>query len=89
MGFCRTNLFKRLESSGFSFLISLARHILRNEVFVYAIENGLPIPMDTGKAEMDEFLEENDNDENVQLNLITDEAEYHKLAKKYYDKLHC
>src|SRR5690606_18401101 len=29
MGFCRTNLFKRLESSGYSFLLSLSRHILR------------------------------------------------------------
>lgn len=87
MGFCRTNLFKRLESSGFSFLISLARHVLRNEVFVYAIENGLPIPIgQQEKAEMNEFLEENDNDDNVELNLITDLAEYHKLAKKYYEQ---
>lgn len=87
MGFCRTNLFKRLESSGFSFLISLARHVLRNEVFVYAIENGLPLPIgQQEKAEMDEFLEENDNDDNLELNLITDLAEYQKLAKKYYDK---
>jgi SNF2 family DNA or RNA helicase len=30
MGFCRTNLFKRLESSGKSFLLSVERHILRN-----------------------------------------------------------
>lgn len=87
MGFCRTNLFKRLESSGFSFLISLARHVLRNEVFVYAIENGLPLPIgQQEKAEMDEFLEENDNGEGVVMNLITDEAEYKKLAKKYYEK---
>jgi superfamily II DNA/RNA helicase len=87
MGFCRTNLFKRLESSGFSFLVSLARHVLRNEIFVYAIENGLPLPIgQQEKAEMDEFLEENDNDEGVVINLITDEAEYKKLAKKYYEK---
>ena len=90
MGFCRTNLFKRLESSGFSFLISLARHVLRNEVFVYAIENGLPIPIgQQEKAEMNEFLEENDNDENIDVNFITDEAEYKKLAKKYYEKCVC
>lgn len=87
MGFCRTNLFKRLESSGFSFLISLARHVLRNEVFIYAIENGLPLPIgQQEKAEMDEFLEENENDEQVELNLITDEKEYYNLAKIYYDK---
>ena len=39
-GFCRINLFKRLESSGFSFLQSVQRHILRNCIFIYAIETG-------------------------------------------------
>jgi len=87
MGFCRTNLFKRLESSGFSFLISLSRHVLRNEVYIYAIENELPLPIgQQEKAEMDEFLEENDNDDNAAINLITDEAEFQKLAEKYYDR---
>lgn len=38
IGFCRTNLFKRLESSGFSFLLSLQRHILRNMVTLHALE---------------------------------------------------
>ena len=38
-GFCRINLFKRLESSGYSFLQSVQRHILRNCIFIYAIEN--------------------------------------------------
>ena len=47
IGFCRTNLFKRLESSGFSFLQSLERHILRNQIYLYAIENGLDIPIGT------------------------------------------
>ena len=36
-GFCRINLFKRLESSGFAFLMSIQRHILRNFIFIYAI----------------------------------------------------
>jgi superfamily II DNA or RNA helicase len=87
MGFCRTNLFKRLESSGFSFLVSLARHVLRNEVFIYAIENSLPLPIgQQEKAEMDEFLEENDNGDGIEMNLITAHKEYQKLAKKYYEK---
>lgn len=47
MGFCRTNLFKRLESSGQAFLLSIERHILRNHVFLHAIENGLPLPIGT------------------------------------------
>ncbi len=47
MGFCRTNLFKRLESSGWSFLQSVERHVLRNFVFLHAIESGLPLPIGT------------------------------------------
>lgn len=47
MGFCRTNLFKRLESSGQAFQLSIERHILRNYVFLHAIENGLPLPIGT------------------------------------------
>ena len=45
MGFCRTNLFKRLESNGFSFLQSIDRHVLRNQIYLYAIENGLDLPV--------------------------------------------
>lgn len=47
IGFCRTNLFKRLESSGHSFLLSVRRHILRNYIYLHAIENGLPLPIGT------------------------------------------
>lgn len=47
MGFCRTNLFKRLESSGQAFILSLERHILRNYVFLHAIEQGQPLPIGT------------------------------------------
>ena len=45
MGFCRTNLFKRLESNGYSFLQSIDRHILRNKIYLYAIENELDLPV--------------------------------------------
>jgi superfamily II DNA or RNA helicase len=50
MGFCRTNLFKRLESSGFAFVQSVERHILRNFVCLHAIEKGLPVPIGTQDA---------------------------------------
>ncbi len=52
MGFCRTNLFKRLESSGASFLLSVERHILRNYLFLHAIEHGKPLPIGTQTAEL-------------------------------------
>ena len=45
IGFCKTNLFKRLESSGEAFLLTLERHALRNEVFLYALREGLPLPI--------------------------------------------
>jgi hypothetical protein len=45
IGFCRTNLFKRLESSGHAFLLSVRRHIVRNYIFLHALENGLPLPV--------------------------------------------
>ncbi len=47
MGFCRTNLFKRLESSGEAFLLSIERHIARNSVFLHALDNALPLPIGT------------------------------------------
>ncbi len=61
MGFCRTNLFKRLESSGYAFLLSLARHAMRNFVYIHAIENNLDLPIGSQETQaMDEFLEEHD-----------------------------
>ena len=47
MGFCRTNLFKRLESSGWAFLQSVQRHILRNFICLHAIETNQPLPIGT------------------------------------------
>jgi len=52
MGFCRTNLFKRLESSGYSFLLSLERHVLRNLITLHAIETEQPIPVGTQESEL-------------------------------------
>lgn len=52
MGFCRTNLFKRLESSGDAFLHSVERHVLRNLLFVQALEQGMPLPIGPQDAEL-------------------------------------
>lgn len=88
MGFCRTNLFKRLESSGYSFLLSLSRHILRNYVFVYAIENKLPLPIGKNISQnLDDFLEDSDTDDDDQneLNLILNPERYLKHAAELYN----
>ena len=72
-GFCRTNLFKRLESSGQAFILSVERHILRNFICIYAIESDLPIPVgtqdiglldtDVSDQDVDLWDEADDNDE--------------------------
>jgi superfamily II DNA or RNA helicase len=52
MGFSRTNLFKRLESGGPAFIQSVERHILRNYIFLHALEQGLDIPLGTQEADI-------------------------------------
>jgi len=69
MGFCRTNLFKRLESSGNAFIQSISRHILRNYIYLYAIENGQPLSIGTQEAEL---LDTRINDEDIDYKLFTD-----------------
>ncbi len=64
MGFCRTNLFKRLESSGEAFQQSLERHVLRNYIFLHAIENDLPLPLgaqDAGLLDPANYDEDTDD----------------------------
>lgn len=63
MGFCRTNLFKRLESGGPAFIQSVERHLLRNYVFIHAIQKSLEIPIGTQGAEyLDALSAEGDLD---------------------------
>lgn len=68
MGFCRINLFKRLESSGASFIQSIDRHILRNYIFLHAIQNGLEIPIGTQNAEL---LDSRNRDEDSDSTIAT------------------
>jgi superfamily II DNA or RNA helicase len=75
MGFCRTNLFKRLESSGEAFQQSIERHILRNHIFLHAIENNLPLPLgtqDSGLLDMGNYDEDVD-DESAGAELIEED----------------
>ena len=62
IGFSRTGLFKRLESGGFTFVQSLERHVLRNYVFLHALEAGQPLPIGPQNAEL---LDERDDDEDT------------------------
>ena len=68
MGFCRTNIFKRLESSGQAFILSIERHILRNYIFLHAIKQGQPFPIGTQDAGL---LDARINDEDADSTSIT------------------
>jgi len=70
MGYCRTGLFKRLESCGFVFLQSVTRHILRNHVFIHALENGLPLPIGSQTADM---LGDFNLDSDIEFSLFKDD----------------
>lgn len=102
MGFCRTNFFKRLDSSGVSYLISLYRHILRNTIYIYAIENKLPLPIGDETYFTDNLLEDEDienemfEDNNINLVKKLDDTnfsfsssleDYLSKAKHYYDSI--
>jgi len=73
MGFCRTNLFKRLESSGYVFIQSVERHILRNTIFLHAIEQGLPLPIGTQDAAL---LDSRVHDEDEDIGDVMDTFDY-------------
>ncbi len=77
IGFSRTNLFKRLESSGHVFLQSVERHILRNYIYLYAIEKDKPLPIGTQDAQMlDSRLYDEDTDTpNLMSNPFDDDTE--------------
>lgn len=85
MGYSRTNLFKRLESGGLAFLLSIERHILRNYIFIYAIENELPIPIGSQGSE---YLDtsQTDEDEN-ELSFDFDDSGFDTIDDSENDPL--
>ena len=101
MGFCKSTFFKRIDSSGFSFLLTLYRHILRNAVFIYAIDNKLKLPISDENTFPEDFIDDADindifskDDEQEEEasgdNLIqvpNDMAVYMKKAEEYYNGL--
>ena len=101
MGFCKSTFFKRIDSSGFSFLLTLFRHILRNAVFIYAIDNKLKLPISDENTFPEDFIDDadindiftNDDEEEERSsgdNLIqipNDMEVYMQKAKEYYNGL--
>ena len=101
MGFCKSTFFKRIDSSGFSFLLTLFRHILRNAVFIYAIDNKLKLPISDENTFPEDFIDDadindiftNDDEEDERSsgdNLIqipNDMEIYMQKAEEYYNGL--
>ena len=100
MGFCKSTFFKRIDSSGFSFLLTVYRHILRNAVFIYAIDNKLPLPIGDENNLPEEYMEDEDTNETLfdnennnevicesgqEIVFPTDMKVYMSKAKVYYD----
>lgn len=100
IGFCLSTFFKRMDSSGYSYLLTLYRHILRNMLFLYAIENGLKLPIADENALPDDFMDDEDENtalarsydteriltfRNGKLSVSTDEALYMQVAREYYN----
>ena len=98
MGFCMSTFFKRIDSSGFSFLLTLYRHLLRNCVFIYALDNKLPLPIGDENSLPDDYIEDEDTNTTMfgeeldvqaavgaTLHIPTDLSTYMDKAKEYYD----
>lgn len=101
MGFCKSTFFKRIDSSGYSFLLTLYRHILRNAVFIYAIDNKLQLPISDENSFPEDFTDDadmnnstdNGDERNMGIDgesnlMIPNDMEiYKKKAEPYYNSL--
>ena len=103
MGFCKSTFFKRMDSCGYSFLLTLYHHLLRNAVFMYALDNGLDLPIGDENSLPDDFIDDEDTNTSIfadktdQLKVSggimaakpipTDLSAYESLAKEHYETI--
>ena len=66
-GFVRTGLYKRLSSCGYAFDLSLRRQLARDEMFVWAIDNGRDLPV--GTIDLALFNEEAESNDGADVSL--------------------
>ena len=103
MGFCKSTFFKRMDSCGYSFLLTLYHHLLRNAVFMYALDNGYNLPIGDENALPDDFIDDEDTNVSIfgdKTDLIkvsgkvlaakpipTNLADYEEMAKEHYETI--
>ena len=101
MGFCKSTFFKRIDSSGYAFLLTVYRHILRNALFIYAIEHKLLLPIGDENVFADDYVEDEDSNQwllsedgqeyqpekEMTLTFPTELDDYYQLAQRYYTRL--
>ena len=89
-GFARTNLFKRLESGGEAFLLSIYRHIMRNALFSYALKNEFEIPIGQQEsALLDSFITDETDLESgdFEITFHSDLEKYETDAALIYEQI--
>ena len=86
MGFCRSGFYKRMDSSGLAFLMTLHRHAVRNAVYLYALKNGLALPLGAG-TEIGDCYEEEESSEPTPLAFSVDPKDYAEWGRATYAKI--
>lgn len=71
-GFCKSTFFKRIDSSGYSFMLTVYRHILRNAVFIHALDHKLPLPISDENELPEDFLDDSDSNS---IDIVVNEEE--------------
>ena len=84
MGFRRSNFYKRMDSSGVVFLMSLYRHAVRNAMFLYAIAKGKNLPIRATEDLEDGYEEEEEGSGEVVFSFPTKFKDYEKAGEEAY-----
>lgn len=88
-GFARTNLFKRLESSGYSFLLSVGRQLFRNYLFLFAINNNKPLPIGKQEtADIDDYLFSDEENNDAITKIMNTEEGYAENIEQVYTEIY-
>lgn len=87
-GFCRCGFYKRMDSSGVAFLVSLYRHAIRNAMFIHALQHNLPIPIRDEGGLGDGYLDdESDESGRPVMSFPTEPTHFLDEGRRHYEEL--